>query len=182
MAIDMTSPRSRRALLTAAVSGAAAAVVANVAKVAPVTAADGAEMLIGRTNEASSGTSLTSSGAGLTVETRAAHDAISAFASNGIALGGSTDSTDGIALATTGRVRFREVSGVATIRKGRKTVTVKPVEGVHGKPFVLLTPRSNIGSRGLWYSVQPFKDSFTIRMSSKRGAAKKVGWLILEWD
>ena len=62
-----------------------------------------------------------------------------------------------------------------------RSVTVNPRVGINAKTFVLLTPKSNIGSRALWYTTNATKNTITIRMSSARSAPTKVAWLTLEW-
>ena len=65
MAIDTTTPRSRRALLTAALGGAAAAAAAIVAKISPVEAADSEPLVIGRVNISHEPTTLIQSEVGM---------------------------------------------------------------------------------------------------------------------
>jgi hypothetical protein len=85
----------------------------------------------------------------------------------------------GISLATSGRVRLSKVSGIATIGAGRKTVTVTPGVDVSSGSFVLLTPRANVGSRAVWFTVDPAANTFTIRMSGTRTSGTPVAWLLL---
>ena len=69
---------------------------------------------------------------------------------------------------------------MATIKKGKKTVTVSPGVDINAKTFVLLTPMSPIGSRGIWFTKMPTPNKFIIRMSSKRAGPTKIAWLALE--
>jgi hypothetical protein len=85
----------------------------------------------------------------------------------------------GIALRTDARVKFDKVSGRATITAGHTTVTVTPGVNVTSSSFVLLTPMSNIGTRGLWVTTDAANDQFKIHISSSRSASTKVGWLLL---
>jgi len=85
----------------------------------------------------------------------------------------------GYALRTHGRIRADQVSGVATIPAGSTGVTVSPGVNVTSGSFVLLTPKANIGSRGLWFTTNASADTFRIRMSSTRSANTKVAWLLL---
>ncbi|HEX6127628.1 MAG TPA: hypothetical protein VF071_01250 [Candidatus Limnocylindria bacterium] len=87
-------------------------------------------------------------------------------------------STEGYALRAEGRTKL-STSGVATIPAGSTSVTVTPNVNVTNGSFVLLTPRANIGSRGLWYTVQASADTFRIRMSKSRSKNTKVAWLLL---
>lgn len=86
--------------------------------------------------------------------------------------------TSGFALRTAGRAKF-STSGVATIAKGNVSVLVDPGVNVTSGSFVLLTPKANIGSRGLWFTTNASADTFTIRMSSSRSSNTKVAWLLL---
>jgi len=76
-------------------------------------------------------------------------------------------------------VKFEKVSGVATIPAGSTGVTVSPNVNVTSGSFVLLTPKANIGSRGLWFTTNASADTFRIHMSSTRSANTKVAWLLL---
>jgi hypothetical protein len=87
--------------------------------------------------------------------------------------------TTGFAFRGAGRVQFTRVSGVATIATGNVSVLVKPGVDVTSSSFVLLTPRVNLGSRGLWYTTNPTANSLTIHMSSSRAGPAKVAWLLL---
>ena len=87
--------------------------------------------------------------------------------------------TKGYAVRGSGRLRFEKVSGVATIPAGSTGVTVNPGVNVVGSSFVLLTPKANIGSRGLWFTTNSTANTFRIRMSSKRSSNTKVAWLLL---
>ncbi|HSM18548.1 MAG TPA: hypothetical protein VK845_16290 [Gemmatimonadales bacterium] len=85
----------------------------------------------------------------------------------------------GHALRTRGRIKAEQVSGVATIPAGSTGVTVSPPVNVTSGSFVLLTPKANIGSRGLWFTTNASADTFRIRMSSSRSSNTKVAWLLL---
>ena len=85
----------------------------------------------------------------------------------------------GQALLTRGRVKHEKVSGVATIAAGSTSVTLSPNVNVTHGSFVLLTPKANIGSRGLWFTTNPSADSITIHLSSSRSSATKIAWLLL---
>jgi hypothetical protein len=86
-----------------------------------------------------------------------------------------------LALHTWGRVKFEKVSGIATIRAGHTSVTVSPGAGVDivKASFVLLTPRSDLRGRRLWYTLNLLANTITIRMSSAAGSSVQVGWLLL---
>ena len=87
--------------------------------------------------------------------------------------------TSGVALATTGRVQHDQVSGVKSIPAGRASVTFAPGVDVTSGTFVLLTPRADIGSRGLWYTTDPANNRITIRMSSSRPKSTPIAWLMI---
>jgi len=86
---------------------------------------------------------------------------------------------NGFAIRAKGRIKADKVSGVATIPAGSSGVTVSPGVNVTAASFVLLTPKANIGSRGLWFTTNASADTFRIRMSSTRSANTKVAWLLL---
>ena len=121
------------------------------------------------------------SGAGVEVEVNHATNgrgAIEAYhKGNGPAVWATA--TNGYAVRGSGRLRFEKVSGVATIPAGSTGVTVNPGVNVVGSSFVLLTPKANIGSRGLWFTTNSTANTFRIRMSSKRSSNTKVAWLLL---
>jgi hypothetical protein len=111
------------------------------------------------------------------------------FSENGVGVFGQVNSGVGLlgeavhsghALRTKGRIKVGQVSGVATIKKGKRTVTVTPGVPINSSSFVLLTPMTNIGSRGLWFTKKVTVNRFVIQMSSTRGGPTKVAWLALE--
>jgi len=193
MAIDTTAPRSRRALLSAALGGLAAGAFASVSRATPVQALHDPFQL-GHGNPTIQSSSLTinskpAAGYGLYIDAAGSTDALVSRALIGTGVTGLTNSgtalkagaTTGHAIHTTGgRIRIAEVSGVATIPKGRKSVVVTPGVDVNSDTFVLLTPRANIGSRALWFTTNPIPNKFMIRMSATRNAPTKVAWLALE--
>jgi len=99
-------------------------------------------------------------------------------ATSGVGLYGRAWGT-GHALLTHGRIKAEQISGVATIPAGSTGVTIKPGVRVNAGSFVLLTPKANIGSRGLWFATNTGANTFRIRMSSTRSANTKVAWLLL---
>ena len=66
MAIDTTSPKTRRAILFGALGAVTASVAAAVGRVNPVVAADGDPILVGHTDSATSTTELDATGLGVT--------------------------------------------------------------------------------------------------------------------
>jgi hypothetical protein len=92
---------------------------------------------------------------------------------------GAFESTAGYALSTAGRVRFTKVSGVAALAAGTSSKTVTPGVDLTTASFVLLTPRGNLGGRGLWYTVDHSANRFTIRVSSPVTTSVGIGWLVL---
>jgi hypothetical protein len=95
-------------------------------------------------------------------------------------VGGSFVSNGGEALFTSGRLHFEKVSGVATIAAGNTSKVVTPGTDLSSASFVLLTPRSNLGGRDLWYTVDAGADTFRIRISKAMGGPLKVGWLLID--
>jgi len=85
----------------------------------------------------------------------------------------------GHALRTNGRIKAEQISGVATIPAGSTGVTISPGVNLNAGSFVLLTPKANIGSRGLWFTTNASANTFRIRMSAARSANTKVAWLLL---
>jgi hypothetical protein len=98
-------------------------------------------------------------------------------ATTGVGLYGSAGS--GYALRTNGRIKMDKVSGVANIPEGANGVTVSPGVNVTASSFVLLTPRSNLGGRDLWFIPNESANTFTIRISSPRSGHTKIAWLLL---
>jgi hypothetical protein len=98
-------------------------------------------------------------------------------ATSGVGLYGSA--TTGHALRSNGRVRFDKVSGVATLAAGVKTVTINPGVTVTSSSFVLLTPKSNLGTSALWFTTSPTNGTISIKMSPARTAAVKIAWLLI---
>jgi hypothetical protein len=98
----------------------------------------------------------------------------------GPAAGGSTQRSGG--RATTSASPSVLAAGVATIKRGKRSVTVDTSGHLDVNPHtvVLLTPMANIGSRCLWYTKKPALDRIVIRMSATRKSATQVGWLVLD--
>jgi hypothetical protein len=86
--------------------------------------------------------------------------------------------TGGLAFRSVGRARFT-TSGVATITAGSTSKTIDPGVNVTSSSFVLLTPKTNIGSRSLWFTTNTSNDRFTIHISSTRASTTRVAWLLL---
>ena len=96
---------------------------------------------------------------------------------SGSAVYGTADT--GYAIRGSGRIRFERVSGTARIAAGATKVTVNPGAGVSRSAFVLLTPKSNIGARSLWFTTDPTGDRFTVHISSARSSTTFVAWLLV---
>ena len=88
-------------------------------------------------------------------------------------------SASGYALRTSGRLRLEKASGSATILSGRSSVTVTPGVDVVGSSLVLVTPRSDPGSRRLWATRDTTANTITIRVSSAVSSSLAVNWLVL---
>jgi hypothetical protein len=84
----------------------------------------------------------------------------------------------GLALKTAGRAKF-STSGMATITAGSTSKTISPGVNVTASSFVLLTPKTNIGSRALWFTTDASGNKFSIHMSSSRSSGTNVAWLLL---
>lgn len=100
-------------------------------------------------------------------------------ASTGAAMYGAASNKAGYAIRGSGRIRFDKVCGVASIPAGSTSVTITPGTDITADSFVLLTPKSNIGTRSLYFTTDATNDRFTIRMSSSRTSATSIGWLLL---
>ena len=100
------------------------------------------------------------------------------FSGRGAGLYGQANK-NGYAVRANGRIKADKVSGVKTVSAGLTSVTLNPGVKVTSSSFVLLTPRANIGSRGLWYTTNPSAGTITIHMSSSRSSNTKIGWLLL---
>jgi hypothetical protein len=200
--MDMDRITSRRRMLGAALGGAAAIGVATLSTPALAQAADDDPLLLGAENTASSITVITRTPvANAEAATLLAETTISAalvgHATEGRGVlgistsgqgvrgeattgtGGAFASSTGYALSTAGRIRFTKVSGIATIWAGATSKTEHPGVDVVTASFVLLTPRSNLGSRGLWYTIDTAANTITIRISSALGSNVSIGWLLL---
>jgi len=92
---------------------------------------------------------------------------------------GEAASAGAYAFKGSGRVAFIKVSGVTTISANHTSVTVKPAVTIASGSFVLLTPKANIGTRSLWFTVSASANTITIHISSVRSAATPVAWLLL---
>jgi hypothetical protein len=97
---------------------------------------------------------------------------------SGTGTGVFAESNSGTALKVTGRAKF-STSGVATITAGTTSKKVTPNVNVTSNSFVLLTPKTNIGGRALWFTTDTSGDTFTIHMSSTRSSSTRVAWLLL---
>jgi hypothetical protein len=95
----------------------------------------------------------------------------------GTALYGTADS--GYAIRGSGRLRFDRVSGVARIPAGSTSVTVTPGINVVSSSFAFLTPKTNIGTRSLWFTTNATADTLTIHISASRSGGTFVAWLLV---
>jgi hypothetical protein len=94
----------------------------------------------------------------------------------GAGLYGESDS--GFGLQVVGRATF-STSGVATISAGNDHVTVTPGVNVTASSFVLLTAKTSVGGRDIWFTQDTTADTFTIHMSSSRSSSTRIAWLFL---
>lgn len=120
-------------------------------------------------------------GAGVEVQVQNAGNGRGAIEANHTGNGPAVQATaaKGFTIHGSARLRFEKVSGVATVPAGSTGVTISPGVNVTGGSFVLLTPRANIGSRGLWYVPNATANTFRIRMSASRSSNTKIAWLLL---
>jgi hypothetical protein len=92
---------------------------------------------------------------------------------------GIATSQTGYAIRGSGKLRFDKVSGVATIPAGATSVTITPGVDINSSSFVLLTSKTNLSSRSLYYSTDSTNNRFTIRLSSSRTSSTVVAWLLV---
>ena len=181
MAIDTTAPRTRRALLAGAGGALAAVAVQAVARPLGVRAEGENIQVGGEYTDAESVTRIrnATNDAGVLECEALGGIAVSGQALGGVGVEGVSDS--GVAFrARKGRLRFDQVAGVATIAAGARQVTVSPGVDVNDRSFVLLTARTNLSGRTLWYTTKAAANTFTIRMSASRGRPTNIAWLLVE--
>ncbi|HEX8026801.1 MAG TPA: hypothetical protein VF484_11420 [Candidatus Limnocylindrales bacterium] len=92
--------------------------------------------------------------------------------------GAATDPT-GIAIKGSGRVQLGKVSGVTSIAANTTSRTLTLAVDVVSTAFVLLSPRTNIGARSLYYTVDATNNKITIHISSSRTTTTYVAWLLI---
>jgi hypothetical protein len=201
-----TNLRSRRALLSAGVSAAAATAAGALSASSPARAG-AAYVHLGAINSVAGVTQITNTstnGNGIwgtgddagVYGTGANHGVLGS--SNGTGVKGSSgpgtgvyghsdssvavyaEAPDAVALQTVGRIKFA-TSGIALISAGLSSVTVRPPVGVDvsSSSFVLLTPMANIGTRALWFTKNTTAETIAIHISSSRTSATSVSWLLL---
>ena len=100
-------------------------------------------------------------------------------ATTGGAVVGVANNIAGYAFLGSGRVRFNKVSGVATIAAGATSVTVTPGTDVTADSFLLLTAKTNIGTRSLYFTTDTTNNRFTIKLSSSASVTTSIAWLLL---
>ena len=94
---------------------------------------------------------------------------------SGSGVGVEARSSNGYALrAKKGRIKIDEVSGVATIKRGRKTVTESPGVDINKKTFVLLTPMSAAAAFTLYWARQSAGDEAAAVATLKELAGRGV--------
>ena len=197
MALDPTTLRSRRALLSAAVAATAVTVVEAVARPLPVSAADGENFVLGVQNTATAQTNLVNLFSDDTVLSvwssgAAGHGggtALSGFSETGTGsqgesitgIGVQAASTVGKALDVKGKAHFSR-SGIATVTAGHKSVTVTVPGGLAGTPLCFANLRSYRSGvavaavRSNWPSAGKMRIYLTRTVSS----ATSVAWMIMD--
>ncbi len=90
-------------------------------------------------------------------------------------------SDQGLALHTTGgRVRFDGISGIVVLPADETEVEIETEVPVTKDTFVLLTPRSNLGSRALWYQIPDETGVVTVYVDEPRSRDSRIAYLLLE--
>jgi hypothetical protein len=101
------------------------------------------------------------------------------FAQSGVGLSG--EATTGYALRTTGRVRFDQSAGSATIAAGTSTKIVTPGVDLTSTSTVVATLNGDPGSAAAvkWVGINTTANTFTIYLTANAGVSVKVSWLVL---
>jgi hypothetical protein len=206
MSLDTTVPRTRRALLGAALGAGVATVASALGRQAPVRAANGDSVLLGRLNDATSLTIIRNTSGGHVLE---------AVSTTGTALRGTSDDGDGVfgaatgggdgvygyavntgtaihayaksksegtALQVEGKATFSR-SGRATVSNGRSYVDVDLTDagGLAGSPLIVATCQSY--RSGTWVAAArknyPSTGTFRIYLNKTATAATYVAWVVL---
>lgn len=162
----------RRALmLGAAAAGAGAA--AGLAAPDPAEASNGQPVLLGKSNKATATTSITNK----------LGNAIAGASTNAIGVRGSSVNATGvyasgaIALSVDGPVTF-STSGVATVKKGTRSVTVSSASAATYSVVLATIQQDRPGITV--QSAVPANGSFTITLTGKPAADTPVGWFLIE--
>jgi hypothetical protein len=104
---------------------------------------------------------------------------VGGFSTTGVGVQGASSTGYGLRVAS-GRIKVDDVSGIATIPRGRKGVVVDPGVDINADTIVLVTPNANIGRGRHWIETDADSDTFIIRVSSRGGADVAFGWLMVE--
>ncbi len=105
------------------------------------------------------------------------HGAVGVLGKSDSGVGVHASSGSGMALQVTGKASFSR-SGLATVRAGTKSVTVK-LPGVLGTSLVLATLQQASGAIGVAAAV-PASGSFTIHLTAAPKKNAKVAYLVLD--
>ena len=197
MAIDTASPRSRRALLAAALGAGAATVASAIGRPLPVRAGDvgvlgvgevvGVAGYVGRPSqpfpEAPTRTGVfgysakgTTSGRGVIGQSPAGHG-VHGLTTTGV--GVYATATDGYALRAVGRVRFDNCAGVSTIQAGKGSVRVTPGVNLTASSAVVATLQGSAGSATTAVSrvfINATNDTFDIHLTANATQDVRVAW------
>lgn len=161
MAIDTSTPRSRRALLTGGLSGLVALGASALGRPAPVQAGVDGDVVLGASNATTDTTSLyntTNSNTVLSLTANANGNGVLSGSTAGSGVWGYSTSgaggyvtsesstgvyarsTTGLALAVNGKASFSR-SGRASVPAGKSYADITPVGGLGGVPKILATPQ-----------------------------------------
>ncbi|MFV2064344.1 MAG: hypothetical protein ACC726_12650 [Chloroflexota bacterium] len=101
------------------------------------------------------------------------------FSGSGTGVNAASRSGYGLRVAN-GRIKVDKVSGIATVPAGKRGIVVEPGVDINEDTIILLTPNVDLGKRSFWVRKDDDADTFTVRISSKRGSDADFGWLMIE--
>jgi len=181
MSLDTSSPRSRRALLGAALGAAAATAASALGRPAPARAAAGDNLVLGQPNTSAIVTSILSPQGDGTVFAAVHEDAGAAIYGNSkTGKGGAFRSVAGTALDVDGKAKFSR-SGRVTVAAGKSYADVTVSGGLTGTPLCfanVMSYRPGIYVR-MVRPKHPSASKLRIYLNKAPTASTYVAWLVL---
>jgi hypothetical protein len=181
MSLDTSVPRSRRALLGAAVGAAVATVASALGRPVPVRAGTDGDVVLGAVNTSSIVTSIVSPTGDGTVFNALHEDAGTAISGNSKAgTGGWFRSVAGTALYVDGKAKFSR-SGRVSIAAGHRYADITPTGGLSGSPLIFATLQTY--RSGIYVAAArknyPSTGTFRIYLNKTVTATTYVAWHVL---